>query len=276
MTIWIRDYAKQTSRQPSTLWRLLAAGKYYLELREEFEKDGVSLPDLEDPAIAASPESLEILNKLARAMPADLRQIQRRTLEGNISRRELRDLWVTYRPVLDGENARGWPAEKPRYVQDNPEMRLVHRKAQTLNAIREAGPAWLGNSDGYIYKVFPIEEVREFEHLFRSPEDPKPDAILVHSTSVEARLEVYSLIIANDLGTLGISREVPQLNGVWVVITAEQRNSALSETYLDCGFLIVEDALVHRLRSPARPRLNDFAREQDVYKALLKIALRPD
>jgi hypothetical protein len=30
------------------------------------------------------------------------------------------------------------------------------------------------------------------------------------------------------------------------------------------------------VRSPARPRSNDFAREEDVYKTLLKIALRPD
>ncbi|WP_158793824.1 hypothetical protein [Granulicella sp. L60] len=276
MTVWIRSFARQTGMQPSTLWRLLTAGKYYRELRQEFEQVGVLLPDLGDPAIAASPESLEILNKLARVLPPDLKQIQRGTLEGKISRRELRDLWITYRPVLEGKNARGWPAQKPRFNSHNPDMQLAHKKAQALNAIREGGPFWLGYSESYIYKVFPVDEVREFEHLFNSSENPKPDAIVLHSASVEARLEVCSLIVANDLGTLAISREVPQLDGVWVVITAEQRKSGLSEPYLDCGFLLLENGSVSRLRSPTRSRFNDFAREEDVYKTLLKIALRPD
>ncbi len=280
MTIWIRRYAKQTGTQPSTLWRLLAAGKTYRELREECEQDGVSLPDLEDPAIAASPESLEILGKLARVMPPDLKDIQRATLEGKISRRELRDLWITYRPVLDGKNARGWPAQKPRFNSRNPDMQLAHKRAQAVHAIREAGPFWLGNTESYIYKVFPTDEVKEFEHLFRSPEDSRPDAIVVHAPSVEARLEVYSLIIAlatpNDLGILAISGQVPQLDGVWVVITAEQRKSALSEPYPDCGVLMLGNTSVRKLRNAARQPSNDFAREKDVYKTLLKIALRPD
>jgi hypothetical protein len=279
-TTWIRSFASQSGMQPSTLWRLLTAGKYYRELQQEFEQGGVSLPDLEDPAIAASPESLEILSKLARVMPPDLQQIQRGTLEGKISRRELRDLWITYRPVLEGKNARGWPAQKPRFNSRNPSMQQAHRKAQAMNTIREVGPSWLGNSESYIYKVFPIDKVREFEHLFRSPDDPRPDAIVLHSSSMDAPLEAYSLIVAlntpDDAELLATSGQVAQLDGVWVVITAAQRKSALSEPYLDCGILLLGNSSVRKLRNAVRPRSTDFAREEEVYKTLLKISLRPE
>ncbi|MDO8943049.1 MAG: hypothetical protein Q7U75_07675, partial [Desulfobacterales bacterium] len=107
-TEWLRLLARESGIAESTLWRHLAAGRYYTELRKALRKYGRKVPSLAEAARNISPESIEILSKISRVAPEDyLVDLATRLIDGNLSRSALRQAWSAYRPVLQGATARG-------------------------------------------------------------------------------------------------------------------------------------------------------------------------
>jgi hypothetical protein len=150
-TAWVQGMARRADLQESVFWRCLKAGRIYLELtgREDLDvNDGISA------------ESLELADKIRRHAPKTItNQVLERTLEGDLSRAELRDLWATYKPAAGGATARGrlpedaqaraeaiaaqravWESQKRK-----PENRSEVRRAELLASFRAA--AWLGPID---------------------------------------------------------------------------------------------------------------------------------
>src|SRR5262249_13532287 len=88
-TAWLQGMARRADLQESVFWRCLKAGCIYLEVTGRDELD-VDLP--------VSAEALELADKILRHAPkAVAKEVLDRTLDGELGRTELRDMWATYR-----------------------------------------------------------------------------------------------------------------------------------------------------------------------------------
>jgi hypothetical protein len=150
-TAWVEGLARRADLQASVFWRCLNAGRIYLELTGKAELD---------ERAPVSAEALELADKIRRHAPkAVASEVLERTLEGGLSRAELRRVWGTYRAAAGGVTARGrlpvdaqaredavsarsasWEAEKKK-----PQNRADVRRGELLAAYREAH--WLGVYD---------------------------------------------------------------------------------------------------------------------------------
>jgi hypothetical protein len=187
---WLSDCAKELKRSEATLWRALAAGRYYNELRAEFIARGVTLPELGSPQLAASPEGLELADKIARVAPAEVvQQITQKVVEGKISRRELRTYWETYRPILNGMTARGRNVQAPRFNPRSIDMLSNRLEADCIAGLIAQGPSWLGDAKAHLYKVIPITESIVSRLRLRFV----PDVIVLYQPSQRDALEIHGV-----------------------------------------------------------------------------------
>jgi len=148
---WLQGMARRADLQESVFWRCLKAGRIYLELTGKEELAG---------EIAASAESLELADKIRRHAPRAIGdEVLGRTLDGELGRTELRQVWATYRGSAGDSTARGrlpddpeeraaalelrhtaWEAQKR-----SPEARAELRRCELVSAFRAAD--WLGGFD---------------------------------------------------------------------------------------------------------------------------------
>src|SRR5688572_17578688 len=103
--------AEKAGMHVSGLWRMLKAGQFYNQLREQqlaaMPAAEAALPELAKLESPAGPESFELLEKISRAAPPErMYEWVHKTLAGETKREELRQAWLDYRPALSG-NARG-------------------------------------------------------------------------------------------------------------------------------------------------------------------------
>jgi hypothetical protein len=150
-TAWLQGVARRADLQESLFWRWLKAGRI---LHEVTGRDEL-VPDT-----TVSPESLELADKIMRHAPKAVgRQVLERTLDGELSRRELREVWATYRLAAGGATARGRLPEDAEAREEaiaarraalecekrRPENRGEVRRGEMLAAFREA--SWLAPYD---------------------------------------------------------------------------------------------------------------------------------
>lgn len=150
-TAWVENLARRADLSGSVFWRCLNAGRIYLELtgREELDLN-----------VPVSAESLELADKIRRHAPkAIAHDVLERTLDGGLSRAELRQVWDTYRVAAGGTTARGRLPDDPtareeakalrssswEAQQNKPANRAEVRRSELVSAFRAAG--WLGQFD---------------------------------------------------------------------------------------------------------------------------------
>lgn len=274
MTRWINDYSEKNKKQPSSIWRLLTAGKYYRELRGRFEVKGILLPDLTEPELMASPESLEILKKIGRTEPPQLEVIEEQTLLGKLSRKELRALWETYRPVLGKRTARGRNQPEPRYRRHDEQMRKVHAKAGVIDAIRKSGAVWLGSDRPYIYKVLPRKGVEELEQLA----DPMPDAFILFAPQPESEITIHSVLVQTgpaEQQNLKDVRQLPGMDSLWIAATMGAMTSDMTYFPHWAGLIRVAGEEI-TIKREAKPSKTTSDKEGAILRALLKVGFRPE
>jgi hypothetical protein len=150
-SMWLQGLARRADLQESVFWRCLKAGRICVELTGQEE---LVLPT------SVSAESIELADKIRRHAPAAVTsQVIERTLDGELSRAELRDVWATYKPAAGGSTARGRLPSDPGEREDalaarqsawesqkrKPENRSEVRRSEMLAGFRETG--WLGPLD---------------------------------------------------------------------------------------------------------------------------------
>lgn len=149
---WLTSTSSKIGMKDSSLWRYLTAGRYYQKLRETLQGRNIPCPPLEKLPETISPESLEILAKIERAAPKTLfEDVGERVLCGSVTRHELREIWKTYRPVLEGRTARGRGMTAPRINPGDERQLEMQKEATALTALMSAGPEWTGIKDAQFY-----------------------------------------------------------------------------------------------------------------------------
>jgi hypothetical protein len=150
-TAWVRGIARRAELEESVFWRCLKAGRIYEELTGN---------DVRELGSHVSAEALELADKISRHAPERVvSEVLTRTLDGDLSRGELREVWSTYKPAAGGITARGrlpddegaraealtarralWEAQK----QEPKNQREVQR-SEIVSAFRSA--SFLGSFD---------------------------------------------------------------------------------------------------------------------------------
>jgi hypothetical protein len=233
-TAWIQGMARRADLQESVFWRCLKAGRIYLELTGRDELD------VND---AVSAESLELADKICRHAPkAITKQVLERTLDGGLSRAELRDVWATYKPAAGGSTARGrlpedlvareqsvaarraaWESQKR-----NPENRSEVRRAEMLVSFREA--AWL---------VGPVDQTRAETRVNSLPgrlaavltvrrDGQKPERIEIHG--------LWTCVAAPELADFEF-KAPGGIDLMWLAVTPELAPRALTKAPRMLGIL---------------------------------------
>jgi hypothetical protein len=148
---WLKTIARRADLEESALWRCLKAGRIYLEATGESDIA---------PDVAVSAESLELADKIGRHAPKGVTaDVLLRTVDGELTRTELRKMWSTYRPAAGGATARGRLPDDPEAREETlaarravweankrkPENRAEVRRSELVASFASA--SWLATYD---------------------------------------------------------------------------------------------------------------------------------
>jgi len=142
----------------SGLWRMLKAGQFYNQLRDErlaaTPAAEAAMPELAKLESPAGPESLELLEKISRAAPPErTRELVNKTLAGRTKREELRQAWLDYRPAISG-NARGRRRQGLSQAFAGQVEALAVLRAEIVQALRTSRGGFLdGRSTSHQWRV---------------------------------------------------------------------------------------------------------------------------
>jgi hypothetical protein len=157
-TAWVQAVADKAGVHVSGLWRMLKAGQFYNQLRDEqlvaTPAAETALPELAKLESPAGPESFELLEKISRAAPPErTRELVNRTLAGETKREELRQAWLDYRPAVTG-SARGRRRQGLGQAFAGQVEALEVLRAEIVQALRSSRGGFLdGRSASYQWRV---------------------------------------------------------------------------------------------------------------------------
>ena len=154
-TEWLKALSPSLNLKEASLWRYLTAARYYQELHKSLKASGVSSPSLDELSDKVSPENIEILSKLARVMPDDVfLRLAQQVLTSTVTRAELRETWLAYRPVLAGRTARGKGVAVPKMNPADSFQYDSILEAQVFMALSNSGAEWTGIERPDRYELF--------------------------------------------------------------------------------------------------------------------------
>lgn len=194
---WVNKFAKDLKLGVTSLWRFRAGLKILQELRNSLLQEGQICPELDVLAARTNPQNLELYEKLTRVLTGEeIRILQLRILNEEVSRDELRHLWHIYRPLLDGKTARGNGVEPPKFFEETRHLQALHIQANVLKSINTSQD-WLGKTASHSRTFISIDVPADksssgLVHL---------DAvILAHSGSVSG-LDIHAIEILDSFQT---------------------------------------------------------------------------
>lgn len=154
-TEWIQKTAPMLGLKESSLWRYMRSCRIYANLRKEMAAKGHKLPEPEFLPPQTGAESLELFEKVRRVAPERVTDpLAFGLVRGEVTRAQLRTIWLDYRPALAGRTARGYGlGSAPRVDRRDPDAAKSLGEAEALLALR-GDRAWTGTADPDIYTVF--------------------------------------------------------------------------------------------------------------------------
>jgi len=273
---WLKKLSVTLDLKEASLWRYLAAVRFYQQITTTLQKRGVNCPDPSALPDSVSPENLELLAKLSRAVPEDLLpELAERVMEGTITRAELRKTWSAYRPALGGRTARGKGVPIPRIIPSDPDQYQSIIEAQIFTTLSSSGHEWIGITKPAFFEfymrvkpVFP-EDVRErFEF----------DAVIMVGATKRSIPVFHGIEIRGGPFLVPVELilkpRIPYCDYLWVATSggiSTHRGEIIVPEYI--GLLLVQDGVVEVKQYP-RP-LQDAGRlTGELAKGLLLRSVR--
>lgn len=154
-TEWLKTISPSLKLKEASLWRYYTAARYYQELHKILIDKNVTIPPLAELLEKVSAENIEILSKLARVMPDSVfLRLAKQVVAGFITRAELRNTWLAYRPVLLGRTARGRGVAVPKFNPSDSNQFDSMLGAQVFTALSASGSEWTGVENPDRYQLF--------------------------------------------------------------------------------------------------------------------------
>jgi hypothetical protein len=224
---WMKSLAPRMGVNESSLWRYLAASRYYQKLQKEFA--GIDrVPTSQQLPVSISAENLEILQKLERVMqPKEFKELAGRVLHGGVTRGELRELWQTYRDILAPPTARGRGAVPPRVDSGN--LDQLQREARTLTTLLNASSDWTGVTRPEFYRTvrdapLPAEVGLEARGYIKEDTEFQERAVfdmlaLVRETGRSGPMFVAVELSSRIVSPYHLREHAPFCDRLWIAIT---------------------------------------------------------
>lgn len=274
-TEWLKSLGSPLNLKEASLWRYLAAARYYRQLHQTLADRGTSSPPLDELPDRVSPENLETLAKLARVAPDDVLQpLVQQVLAGTITRAELRETWQAYRTVLAGRTARGRGVPVPKFNPRDLEQFNSMLEAQVYTALSSGGPKWIGIEHPYTYElhmhVYP-EFPDEIDVVFAidavaTVRPGKNDDLVFHGITI--RGDTFS----KDFGGF-LQRQTPYCDFLW--LARHEDNQVVAENIPDhVGLIVVHGNGLVQVVRPAQQTPISGKFTGDLAKGLLRKFLR--
>ena len=276
-TEWLTTHAYIFSLKPAMLWRYLTSGRYLNQLNNKRKSLLInSVPTLDLLPNTVSPEGVELLSKIERAMHGeDFARLFKRTLAGDVRLSELRSLWKVYRPVLDGKTARGRGVIRPQINYSDLKQSQLLLEATLLAGMQAAGFEWTGIVKPELYEFF-IRVTLEGSLSIQG--DSFPAVVIVKPYGSEIIL--HGILFSNlDSELLEISEKYRIfVDYLWIVPAGVFNYSWLELSELsvlcgDTGFLEIVNGDL-RVAIPAKKLPKSGSRRSDMISALLIRSLK--
>lgn len=160
-TAWVKSFAEAATVQESSLWRMIAAGRFYSSLGTKV--GALKLPGLVEISKTVTAEQLELVEKIGRvSSPTETEKLLAGVINGSLTRDKLRTRWRIYRDAASTKFSTANMGANTRNRVVLPKMRGVRvtlydsSVEQLLVTLIEKQPVkdWIGNSNPYFIKTF--------------------------------------------------------------------------------------------------------------------------
>lgn len=265
-TAWLKAMARRAELEESVFWRYLKAGRIYAELTGK---------DVLEVRSAVSAESLELADKIMRVAPEPVAQeVITRTLDGALSRSELRDVWSTYKPAAGGVTARG------RLPTDEVKRGEVLRERRAVWEAERERPQNRGEvTRGEIVSAFRSGSWLSAYDQFRADIRPKilptsVAAVLVVRRNIGGELELHTLTtcVAQPELADAAFEPAPGADFMWLGVPAELTRATLDRAPRMLGILEIGSTRSLRVVREAAQRPKNAQARLDLLSALLQRA----
>lgn len=154
LSAWLKYFSQDSGKSMSSCWRFMASAKYYSEISYHLSDDEFQCPDLINLSNSVSPENIEILSKLEPVLPEDFFvKLAKRVIKNEVTRVEIRDIWLTFRPSLQGKTKRGLKQKVIAEINIERKKEIEHEYNMIENLLVQRGK-WLNLPEGFLCKQF--------------------------------------------------------------------------------------------------------------------------
>lgn len=250
---WIRGLVKAHGVSLGQIWRYRASGLYYQRLKQTHP----DLPELAELPRTISAEALEILEKIERVAPKELvEDTTDQVLSGEVPIRELKALWRTYKPALQGNTNRG-RGESPRAAID----RFQLFESTALFALRKYPASWVGTQTPHRFHLF--------DHFQFQTEAIEYDAVALVQPDTNSPIELHVVEVGMGLDTREVrtflNAPPDQPDFCWVLVQEPPADALLAQWSSFVGLLGYQEERPKVYQAAKRQQstttLSPFARE---------------
>jgi hypothetical protein len=238
------------------LWQYLAAVRIYEQLRKSIPDGETDYPAIQHFKGNISPENLELLSRIGRVAPEDMFvPLARRTLDGNITRSELRSIWQSVRPVLGDRTARGRGVTPPRVDIHDAEQTERQCESWILTQLQSSQEFWRG-------------ELGVDRYVVVRPRKPTFDAVVIAS-HIDVGVRLHGIEIRANLSpNIDIKRLVKasqHCDFLWLVLAHKVSQKELDHIPTSIGILFSTVSGLELLRKSSGSQIStldsDFCRD---------------
>lgn len=241
-TEWLTTHAPTLGYNESSLWRYLGASRLYEQLRARLAGDKIACLPLDQLSARGGPENLELLAKLTRAAPPDVvRDLEQRVVMGTVTRTELRNTWLAFRPVLGGQTARGRGVRPPHFNPADHQQVQSQLEGLIFQQLTSGDPRWVGCATPQVYELF----LNVWPHCAAGAR-VSFDAVAVVREQSRAPLVFHGIEVGGAIGKRDDAYEAraPYCDALWLAVSEQPDHGVLKMVPPYVGILHIQEGVL--------------------------------
>lgn len=253
---WLESWGRKVHLGKATLWRYITAQEKYEKLRDCASKYDYTFPSIEELECPISPEGIEIFDKLSRVLEEhEVYEMMKGFIDGEVTRKELRDKWNIYKPVMGGKTARGLPENTMLKIeQPSKKEKGFIIESNIMDALRVSESKWL-----YSNKTNQQEHVKntldpffyKFFQNVRIPNSRRNISVLDMALAFQKHTNSPLFIHGIEVVPKGLENKSEQIsnyrkfcNAFWVAIPEDIAEESINHVPSGVGLLTVKNKTV--------------------------------
>lgn len=269
-TEWLVSFGQDIGLKDASIWRYYRAGKYYQKIQHTLSQNKITNPPLNELPPKISPENIEILGKLERVIPNDLFiKIAALVISEKITRNSLREMWINYRPALNGRTARGMGVPVPCIDLEDKAQYGRLMEAHVFTALSQDENTWLSTQKPHHFELLRGDVAR-----LAMPEskDHYVNAIAIVQMQADGPIEMHGIEIKPNNSPAAkyanLKKVSPYFDFVWVAFQDYDPNVSAKTIPGKFGILQLQGQKITSVRAPSRNKISAEA-QLDIAKQIM-------